>query len=118
MIFKTEIETNLKIVNFLDVTFNLINSTYRMINYCTFILLPTTHPKHQTPIKHLPDSIEERLSNNSDEQVFNSAKPEYEKALKDSGYKNVNLKHRARKEHRTENNRNRKVIWFNPSYSK
>ena len=89
-----------------------------MINYCTFILLPATHPKHQTPIKHLPDSIEERLSNNSDEQVFNSAKPEYEKALKDSGYKNVNLKHRARKEHRTENNRNRKVIWLNPSYSK
>ena len=36
----------------------------------------------------------------------------------DSGYKNVNLKYRARREHRKRNNRNRKVIWFNPSYSK
>ena len=50
--------------------------------------------------------------------VFNSAKPEYDKALKDSGYKNVNLKCRARKEHREKNNRNRKTIWFNPLYSK
>ena len=50
-------------------------------------------------IKHLPDVIEKRLSNNSsNEQVFNSAKPEYEKAVKDSGCKNVNLKYRARKE--------------------
>ena len=77
-----------------------------MINYHTFMLLLTTHPQI---IKHLPDSTEERLSNNSsNEQVFNSAKPEYEEALKDSGYKNVNLKYRARKEHRKKNNQNRK----------
>ena len=70
-------------------------------------------------IKHLPDSVEERLTNNScNKQVFNSAKPEYEKALKGSGYKNVNLKYRARKEHRKKNNQKRKVIWFNPLYSK
>ena len=70
-------------------------------------------------IKHLPDSVEERLSNNSsNKQVFNSAESEYEKALKDSGYKNVNLKYRERKEHRKKNNQKRKVIWFNPPYSK
>ena len=27
-------------------------------------------------------------------QVFNSAKPDYQKALKDSGHKNMNLKYR------------------------
>ena len=54
--FKIEIEINLKIVNFLDFTFNLENSIYtvdiiesQMINYCTFILLQNTkiikHPK-------------------------------------------------------------------------
>ena len=54
--FKIEIETNLKIVNFLDFTFNLESSIYtvdiiesQMINYCTFILLQNTkiikHPK-------------------------------------------------------------------------
>ena len=31
-------------------------------------------------------------------------------------YKNVNLKHTAQREHKKENNRNRKVIWFNPPY--
>ena len=55
--------------------------------------------------------LEKRLSyNSSNEQVLNSAKPEYEKVLKDSGYKNMNLKYRAQKEHRKKNNRNRKVI--------
>ena len=54
--FKIEIKTNLKIVNFLDFTFNLESSIYtvdiiesQMINYCTFILLQNTkiikHPK-------------------------------------------------------------------------
>ena len=53
------------------------------------MLLLTTHPQI---IKHLPDSTEERLSNNSsNEQVFNSAKPRYKKAIKDIRYKNVNI---------------------------
>ena len=54
--FKIEIEINLKIVNFLDFTFNLESSIYtvdiiesQMINYCTFILFQNTkiikHPK-------------------------------------------------------------------------
>ena len=119
--FKTEIETNLKIVNFLVVTFNLTNSTYRPYRKPNDNLLYIHTSSNYPPqiIKHLPDSIEERLSNNSsNEQVFNSAKTEYEKVLKDSRNKTVNLKYRARREHRKENNENRKVIWFNPPYSK
>ena len=30
----------------------------------------------------------------------------------------MNLKYKAQKEHRKENNQNKKVIWFNPPYSK
>ena len=30
----------------------------------------------------------------------------------------MNLKYRAQREHRKENNQNRKIIWFNPPYSK
>ena len=119
--FKMEIETNLKIVNFLDVTFNLANSSYRPYrkpnDNLLYIHTSSNHPPQI--IKHLPDSTEERLSSNSsNEQVFNSAKPEYEKALKDSGYKNVNLKYREQKEQMKKNNRNRKKIWFNPTFSK
>ena len=114
-------ETNLKIVNFLNVTFNLTNSTYRPQRKPNDNLMYIHISSNRPPqiIKHLPDSVEERLSNNSsNKQVFNSAEPEYEKALKDSGYKNVNLKYRERKEHRKKNNQKRKVIWFNPPYSK
>ena len=119
--FKIEIETNLKIFNFLDVTFNLTNSKYKPYrkpnDNLMYIHISSNHPRQI--IKHLPDSVEERLSNNSSKkQVFNSAKPEYGKDLKDSGYKNVNLKYRARKEHRKKNNQKRKVICFNPPYSK
>ena len=79
--FKIEIETYLKIVNFLDVTFNLINSTYRPYrkpnDKLLYIHISSNHPPQI--IKYLLDSIEERLSNNSsNKQVFNSAKPEYE----------------------------------------
>ena len=66
--FKVEIETNLKIVNFLDITFNLASSKYR----------PYRKP--------------------------NGNLMYIQKALKD----------RARKEQRKKNNRNRKVICFNP----
>ena len=119
--FKIEIETNLKTVNFLDVTCNLTNSKYRPYrkpnDNLMYIHISSNHPPQF--IKHLPDSVEERLSNNScNKQIFNSAKPEYEKDLNDSGYKNVNLKYRARKEHRKKNNRNRKTIWFNSPCSK
>ena len=79
--FKIEIEAHLKIVNFSDVTFNLTNSTYRSyIKPNDNLLYIHTSSNHRPQIiKQLPDSIEERLSNNSsNEQVFNSAKPEYE----------------------------------------
>ena len=70
--FKVEMETNLKIVNFLDITFNLASSKYR----------PYRKP--------------------------NGNLMYIQKALKD----------RAPKEQRKKNNRNRKVICFNPPYSK
>ena len=104
--FKIEIETNLKIVNFLDVTFNLADSTYRPYrkpnDNLLYIHTSSNHPPQV--IKYRLDSIKERLSNNSsNEQVLNSTKPEYEKTLKDSGYKNENLKYRVLKEQRKKN---------------
>ena len=86
--FKIETETNLRIVNFLDVTFNLINSTYRPYRKPNDNLLYLHTSSNRPPqiIKHLSDSIDKRLSNNSsNKQVFNSAEPENEKVLKDSG---------------------------------
>ena len=65
--FKIEIQTHLKIVNFLDVTFNLPNGTYRPYKKANesllYISTSTTHPPQV--IKQLPTSVSERLSNNS-----------------------------------------------------
>ena len=66
----------------------------------------------------LPFSINERLSkNSSNETIFNISKIDYEKALKESGYKPVDLKYAKITEKRY-HNRNRKIIWFNPPFNK
>ena len=56
---KIEIDTNLKIVNFLDVTFNLRNSTYRPYRKPNDNLLYIHTSSNHSPqiIKHLPYSI-------------------------------------------------------------
>ena len=49
------------------------------------------------------------------EEEFNKAKPLYENALKDSGF-NTSIKY-AKDEAKSNRNRNRKIIWFNPPFS-
>ena len=118
--FKIEIKTNLKIVDFLDVTLNLSNGTYspykKPNDQFLYIHTSSNHPPQI--INMLPKSINERLSkNSSNPETFDKAKIDYEKALKDSGYKSVNLifKKPAEKQNRT---RSRKIIWFNPPFNK
>ena len=62
--FKIEIKTNLKIVDFLDVTFNLANDTYRPYKNpndpLLYVNTSSNHP-HQV-IKHIPISLNKRLN--------------------------------------------------------
>ena len=90
--FSIDIQTNLKEVDFLDVTLNLQNGTYRPCkkpnDNLLYIHSSSNHPP-QT-IKQLPNYIIDRLSkNSSNQEMFNTAKVEYEDALK----KNVDLKY-------------------------
>ena len=92
--FKIEIQTHLKIVNFLDVTFNLANGTYRPYKKANESLLYINTSSNHPPqvIKQLPTSISERLSNNSSkEDIFDASKYEYETALKNNGYQLTKL---------------------------
>ena len=50
--------------------------------------------------------------------MFDKTKPEYEKALKDSGYDSVKLKYNQNKQRESRRNRNRNIIWFNPPFSR
>ena len=93
--FSIDIQTNLKEVDFLDVTLNLQNGTYRPYkkpdDKLLYIHSLSNHPPQI--IKQLPNSISERLSkNSSNQEFFNTVKVEYEDALKMSGYK-VDLKY-------------------------
>ena len=86
--FSIDVQTTLKEVDFLDITLNLQNGTYRpykkVNNKLLYIHSSSNHPPQI--IKQLPNSISERLSKNSSNQgIFNTAKVEYEDALKKSG---------------------------------
>ena len=72
----------------LDVTFNLLDETYKPYkkpnDQLLYVNTSSNHPLQI--IKQLPISINNRLSNNSsNKQVFDRSKGEYEKALRDSG---------------------------------
>ena len=74
-------------------------------------------------LKRLPTSISELLSRNSSKkQSFDSVKPEYEEALKKSGYQ-ASPEFVESKVDNIENNSNklqrkRKIIWFNAPFNK
>ena len=90
--FVIDVETNLKIFDFLDITFNLNNGTYRPYKKPNDLLLYINKSSNHPPqiINQLPKIINERLSrNSSNEKVFNSSKYQYEKALRDSLIKPV-----------------------------
>ena len=74
----------------MDVTFNLERNTYRPYKKTndnfTYINTSSNHPPQI--IKHLTQTISERLSRNSSSaEIFERSKANYEKALKKCGYK-------------------------------
>ena len=113
------IQTNLKIVNYLDVTFNLNNGTYcpyrKPNNQPLYINAKSNHPPNI--IKQLPDSISRRISDNScNEDEFNKAKTEYDTALKSSGHMKTLTYNKHRQTARPRRTR-QKNIWYNPPFS-
>ena len=89
------------IADFLYVTFNLLDGTYKPYNKPNHQLLYVNTSSNHSPqiIKQLPISISHRLSNNSSKkQVFDMSKHGYEKALRESGYENVTLIYRDKKD--------------------
>ena len=82
---KITVQTNQKVVNFLDITFNLHNGTfqpYRKPNdEPLYIHSQSNHPP--SILRQLPSSINKRISKLScDEPTFQAAAPAYQDALK------------------------------------
>ena len=115
---KITITTNLKAVNYLDVTFNLCTGKYQHYskpkNTPTYINDNSNHPPNI--IKALPNSISQQISNiSSDKATFNNAAPSSNDALSASGYKENLTDEQALTP--SKKVRQRKIIWFNPPYS-
>ena len=63
-------------------------------------------------------TVSNRLCRNSSNAViFHASKVEYETALKNSWYKNVDFKYNLENKNNNRRNRQRNIIWFNPSFS-
>ena len=112
---------NCKIVNFLDVTFNLEDESFKP--YCKpnnvpqYVHRMSNHPP--TVLKNLPKNVNHRLSSiSSNEELFNNAVPQYQEAIKNSGYDFI-LKFEPTASNPKPKNRNRKrnILWFNPPWN-
>ena len=116
-------ECNLRIVNYLDVTLNLNDGSFRPCDkpddIIQYINKEFNHPPNL--IKHLPASIEKRLSNNSfDEKIFQESAIYYEDTLNKAGYLDKVVYHApsASNQENKNKNRQRNVLWFNLPCSK
>ena len=119
--FKITIDVNHKIVDFLDVNFNLETGLYKPYskpnNTPLYVNKSSNHPP--TILKNLPASVNKRLSSiSSNEEVFNEAIHPYKNALRNSGYENELKFEPAEANNRNDKKkRSRNITWFNPPYS-
>ena len=122
---KLTLDCNHKIINFLDVTFNLDDGLYRPYmkenNIIRYINTKSNHPKEI--LKNIPQNINNRLSRNSaNETIFNESKQPYQDALKESGFDyslkfDPSVKLPQQQQQSSKRTRSRKVTWFNPPFS-
>ena len=105
-------------VNFLDVTFNLRDASYRLYN--DELKSINVLSNHQPQIlKQLITTISDRLSrNSSSELIFNESKHQYEDALRTCGFKTqLTYKDSTAPTNEEMSSRKRKSIWFNHLYN-
>ena len=130
MIFKENrldivIQCNMKVVNYLDVTFNLNDGTYKSHtkpnNEIKYIHKNSNYPP--SIIWQIPLSTESRLSTLSfNEKIFHEAVPLQQKALQNSGYRHTLTYKRPKNDNNSTNinkikqNRKRHITWFSPQF--
>ena len=138
--FRIEIQANLRITNYLDITLNLNDNTYKPFSKDsqppTYININSNHT--QSIIKHLPNAINTRLNKlSANRKIFRENSATYNQALEKSGYKtklkyiekqptdtinenpstDINEHENNKTTHR-KTNRKRRITWFNPPFCK
>ena len=105
-------------VNFLDVTLSTDGSfkPYRKPNSTiAYVSKASNHPP--SVLKNIPSSIQKRLSTISSSEAHFLGAKEYRSALNNAGYSDT-LKYEPPHQPQRKRNRRRKIVWFNPPYSK
>ena len=120
---KITLDTDLTVVNFLDVTFDLHKEKFypfrKPNDRPLYIHKDSNHPPHVT--KQLPKAINKRLNEIScDKESFDTFKIDYEKALQESNLQ-PELTYEAPAPENNNSQRKRKrsrnIIWFTPPYN-
>ena len=115
---KITIDANKNFVNFLDVTLNLANDTYKPYIKPNNTLLYVHNQSNHPPLllKNIPLNIDKRLSSiSSNHDVFNETIAPYQKALDDSGY-NHKLVYDQNTNRTRIKPRKRNILWYNPPW--
>ena len=117
---KITAESNLHVVNFLDVTFDLSTGKYKPYRKPNddplYIHKHSNHPP--SILRQLPASINKRISTlSSDKQVFDDAVQTYQNALGHSNFSHK-LEYMPHVTQQPRRNRQHNIIWFNPPFSK
>ena len=116
------INCNMKIVNYLDVTLNLDDGSYRLYKNpneeTNYTHVNSDHP--MSILKQLPKSIEKQLSYlSSSKEIFEETAQCYEQYFSNCGYKKkLNYCDPTPPNLITKRKRQRNILWFNPPYSK
>ena len=116
---KITVQSNLKVVDYLDVTLNLTTGKYypfrKPDNDPLYINAKSNHPP--STIRQIPASISTRISGLSyNQDEFDKSSQLYNDALRSSGY-NERIHYVEGQERKQSKNRSRNIIWFNPPYS-
>ena len=114
------IEANKKIISFLDVTFNLNNSTYQPYTKPNTTLQYVHRESNHPPIttKNIPAGVNKRLSSlSSDKASFDKAAAPYQKALDEGGYQ-YTLHYEPITTTKRKNRQRNNILWYNPPFSK
>ena len=98
--------------------FNLINGSCKPLQKDTLLYINKNSNHPPQIIKKLLKAINDRLCrNSSNAEIFYASKVEYETALKNSGYKNIDVKNTPENKNNNRRNKQRNIIWFNPRFN-
>ena len=111
-------KANIKVVEFLDVVFDLQNENYRPFlkpgDRPLYVNKKSNHPP--SILKNIPLAVNKRLCDiSSSKDVFDQSVPVYQAALDRAGYNHKLEYHEPNQSKKRK--RKKKIIWFNPPFS-